>query len=271
MVHDFVADFVEGWRALPVPWLYALVFAVGACVGSFLNVVIYRLPRGLSVVTPPSSCPVCGHRIPPWWNLPLVSWVLLRGRCRWCGASIPARYLLVELGGGLLATACLWRYGPTLQGLVFFALLAALGAVAVIDWQHMIIPDSISLGFLALGLVLAPLSGTGIVNALIGALGAGGLLLVVGWMWEKARGIQAMGGGDIKLMAAVGAFLGLVPALMVIFLGSFLGAVWGLVVGGRGRDARIAFGTFLSAAALVVVFFGPDLIDWYLRASGLST
>lgn len=269
-VPDFGGDLGEVLSGLPVVWIYGLVFWLGACVGSFLNVVIYRVPRGLSIVSPPSSCPACHHRIPPWWNLPLLSWALLRGRCRWCGAAISSRYVLVELGSGLLAVACVWRYGFGIHAPIMFTLLAALTAVAFIDWEHMIIPDGISLGFLVLGLLLSPVNGLGFVNAAVGAVGAGGLLLSVGWLWEKRRGVRAMGGGDIKLMAAVGAFLGLVPAFLVIFLGSFLGAVYGVVFSGKDTRARIAFGTFLSAASLIVVFFGQDLINWYLRASGLG-
>jgi len=269
-VREAGPQLVQVLSVVPPVWLYLFVFWLGACVGSFLNVVVHRVPRGLSVVTPPSSCPACGHRIPPWWNLPLVSWLLLRGRCRWCSVPISARYLLMELGVGLLAVACLWRYGVSLDAVAYFSLLAAMAAVAVIDWQFMIIPDSISLGFLALGLALSPVTGPGLLRSLVGALGAGGILLLVGVLWEKRRGIPAMGGGDIKLMAAVGAFLGLVPALLVIFLGSLLGAVWGIAVSGKEGSSRIAFGTFLSAASLVVVFFGQELISWYLRASGLG-
>jgi leader peptidase (prepilin peptidase)/N-methyltransferase len=251
--------------------LYPLAAILGACVGSFLNVVIHRLPRDLSLLHPPSACPQCEHRIPFWFNMPVLSWLLLRGRCRWCQSPISARYLLIEALAAILAVAVLWRFGPTWQALSLFTLLAALLAVALIDWEFMIIPDQISLGFLALGLVLAPLTGPGIWRALLGAVGAGGLLLAVGVIWEKSRGVPAMGGGDVKLMAAVGAFLGLVPTLLVIFFGAFLGAIYGLVVLRRGGQTKVAFGTFLSLAALVVTFFGQDLITWYLHASGLGS
>jgi leader peptidase (prepilin peptidase)/N-methyltransferase len=176
----------------------------------------------------------------------------------------------VEILTGLLAVASLLHFGIGASALVHFALLAALVAVALIDWRWMIIPDPISLGFLALGLALAPFTGPGLKEALIGAVGAGGLLLVVGVAWEKARGVQAMGGGDVKLMAAVGAFLGLGSALLVVFLGAFLGAVYGVLVLRRGGQAKVAFGTFLAAAAVAVVFFGPRLLDWYLRTTGLG-
>jgi len=251
--------------------LSVLVFALGAVIGSFLNVVIHRVPRHLSIVRPPSSCPKCEHRIPAYWNLPILSWLLLRGRCRWCHTRIPARYPLVELLSALLALACLWRFGFTLQAASVFALLAALLAVAWIDWEHMIIPDAISLGFLALGLALSPFIGPGLLRSLGGAVVGGGLLLLLGVLWQKTRGVEGMGGGDIKLMAAVGAFLGPVLSLLVIFVGAFLGALYGVVLLRKGGQAKVAFGTFLSMAAALVIFFGPWLIDWYLGAIRLGS
>jgi len=243
-------------------WLLVLVF--GCCIGSFLNVVIHRVPRGLSVISPPSACPACGHRIRPWENVPVIGWVFLRGRCSSCSASIPIRYPLVELSAGLLAVASLFWFGPTVQAATSFVLLVAMLAVAFIDWEHMIIPDQISLGLLVVGLAVSPWSSPGVVGALVGALTGGGLLLLVGVLWEKLRGIEAMGGGDIKLMAAAGAFLGLGSVLLIIFTGAFLGAVVGTLMMRKEGQARIAFGTFLAAATGIVVFAGPDLIDWYM-------
>lgn len=250
---------------------FAFVFGLGAVIGSFLNVVIYRVPRHLSIVRPPSSCPQCEHRIPAYWNIPILSWLLLRGRCHWCRTRIPARYPLVELSSAVLALGCLWRFGFTLQAASVFALLAALLAVAWIDWEHMIIPDAISLGFLVLGLALSPFAGPGLLRSLGGAVAAGGLLLLLGILWQKTRGVEGMGGGDIKLMAAVGAFLGPVPSLLVIFVGALLGALYGLVLLRKGGQAKVAFGTFLSMAAVLVIFFGPWLIDWYLGAIRLGS
>ena len=249
--------------ALPSTFLWIAAAFLGASVGSFLNVVIHRVPRGQSIVSPPSACPKCERRIRPWENLPLISWLALRGRCAGCGTSISWRYPLVELLGALLALGCLWRFGPTFEALAFFALLAAMLAIAFIDWEFMIIPDPISLGFLALGLALSPFTGPGILPALVGALVGGGLLLMVGVVWKKMRGIDAMGGGDIKLMAAVGAFLGAIEVLLVIFVGAFLGALVGAIVLRRTGQAKIAFGTFLAAATVIVVFVGDDLIAWY--------
>ena len=245
-----------------VPVLFA--FAVGTCVGSFLNVVIHRVPRGLSIVRPPSACPSCGHRIRPWENVPIVAWLALRGRCSSCAARIPFRYPAIELGTGVLAAGSVWWFGPGLAGVSSFVLLSAMLAVAVIDWEHMIIPDSISLGLLGLGLLLSPWTAPGPVGALVGAAVGGGLLLVTGLVWEKLRGVEAMGGGDVKLMAAVGAFLGVGGALLVIFVGAFLGAVTGVVLMRRGGQEKLAFGTFLAAATAIVVFVGPDLVHWYL-------
>jgi leader peptidase (prepilin peptidase)/N-methyltransferase len=243
-------------------YLPTLIF--GSCVGSFLNVVIHRMPRGISVVSPPSSCPSCGHRVRPWENVPVLAWMFLRGRCSGCGSGISLRYPTVELATGLLAVASLWWFGPTLEAFMSFVLLAAMLAVAFIDWEHMIIPDQISLGLLVLGLVSSPWSSTGIVGAVTGALVGGGLLLAVGFLWEKMRGVEAMGGGDVKLMAAAGAFLGIGGVLLIIFVGAFLGSIVGAVMLRRSGQAKIAFGTFLAAATVIVVFAGPDFIEWYL-------
>ena len=245
-------------------WIYLPAMVFGSCIGSFLNVVIYRLPRGESVVSPPSSCPSCGHRIRPWENVPVLGWIFLRGRCSSCDLHISARYPLIEMSVGLLSAASLWWFGPTFEAMTSFILLTSMLAVAFIDWEHMIIPDPISLGLLVLGLLVSPWSATGIVGALVGALVGGGLLLVVGVIWEKLRGVEAMGGGDVKLMAAAGAFLGLGSVLLIIFVGAFLGSVVGTVMLRRGGQAKIAFGTFLAAATAIVVFAGPDFIDWYV-------
>lgn len=250
-------------EVLTGPWGWAIALVLGACVGSFLNVVIHRVPRGQSIVSPPSSCPSCGHRIRPWENLPVLGWIFLRGRCAGCRATISWRYPAVEALTALLAVGCVVRFGVTFEAVVLFALLAAMVAVAFIDWEHMIIPDPISVGFLVLGLVVSPFVGPGILAAVIGAVAGGGLLLLVGELWRKARGVDAMGGGDVKLMAAVGAFLGAPGALLVIFLGAFLGAIVGTVLLHRTGQARIAFGTFLAAATAIVVFVGDDLVQWY--------
>jgi leader peptidase (prepilin peptidase)/N-methyltransferase len=245
-------------------WIYLPTLIFGSCVGSFLNVVIHRLPRGMSVVNPPSACPSCGQRVRPWENVPVLAWVCLRGRCSGCSSPIPVRYPVVELTTGILAIASLWWFGPTLDALMSFVLLASMLAVAFIDWEHMIIPDQISLGLLVFGLAVSPWSSAGIIGSLTGAIVGGGLLLLVGYLWEKLRGVEAMGGGDVKLMAAAGAFLGIGGVLLIIFVGAFLGSVVGSVMLRRSGQAKIAFGTFLAAATVIVVFAGPDFIDWYL-------
>lgn len=251
-------------ESLPMVWVWVAVAVFGGCVGSFLNVVIHRVPRGQSIVTPPSACPACGHQIRPWENVPVLGWIFLRGRCSQCAVAISWRYPAVEAIGALLALGCVWRFGLTLEAAALFALLAAMLAVAFIDWEFMIIPDPISLGFLVVGLALSPFTGPGPLHALIGAVVGGGLLLLVGVLWQKARGVEAMGGGDVKLMAAVGAFLGTLGVLLVIFMGAFLGAVVGMVLLRRTGQARIAFGTFLAAATMIVVFVGDDLVQWYV-------
>jgi leader peptidase (prepilin peptidase)/N-methyltransferase len=245
-------------------WVFLPAFVFGSCVGSFLNVVIHRLPRGISVVSPPSACPGCGHRVRPWENVPVLAWIVLRGRCSECGSRISLRYPTVEFLAGFFAVASLWWFGPTLEALTSFVLLATMIAVAFIDWEHMIIPDQISLGLLGLGLAVSPWSAPGVVGALVGAVVGGGLLLLVGYAWERLRGVEAMGGGDVKLMAAAGAFLGVGGALLIIFFGAFLGSVVGTILLRRSGQAKIAFGTFLAAATVIVVFAGPGFISWYL-------
>ena len=244
-----------------------LAFILGAIVGSFLNVVIYRLPRGLSIIGPRSFCPFCGNPIKPYDNIPLVSFLLLGGRCRSCRGRIPWRYPLVEGLTGLLALFCLHKFGLTLSALGYFAFLSALEASAFIDLEHRIIPDEISLGGTGAGVVLSLAGVTLPFGAcLLGILvGAGGLFLVA-WIYELLTKREGMGGGDIKLMGMIGAFLGPVGAAFAIFSGSFLGALIGLILVMRKGDPRypIPFGPFLAAGASLYLLDGEGLIRGYL-------
>ena len=248
-------DVVTAMRALHL----AASFAVGACLGSFFNVLIHRLPRGESIVRPGSRCPACGRPIRPWENIPLVSFALLGGKCKGCGGRISWRYPLVEAltaaGYALLFLAD----GPGAElarDLVLFSLLVP---ITFIDVDHRIIPDSLSLGGLAAGLLLSFLPGGDWKGSLAGGVLGGGVLYATAFAYEKITGREGMGGGDIKLIAMIGAFLGWRGALLTIFLGSLLGVAGGLVAMRRGTDGlktAIPFGPFLCAAALIVRFIG---------------
>lgn len=234
-------------------------FAVGACIGSFLNVVIYRLPRDESIARPGSRCTACGRPIPPWENIPIASFILLGGRCRGCGERISPRYPLVEAltAAGYAFLAYFDGIGFTLlRDVVLFSLLVP---ITFIDIDHRIIPDELSLGGLAAGILLSFLPGGDWVGSLIGGVAGGGVLFVTAFAYEKATGMEGMGGGDIKLIAMIGAFLGWKGALLTIFSASILGTCGGLIAMRKGREGlktAIPFGPFLCAAALLARFFG---------------
>jgi leader peptidase (prepilin peptidase)/N-methyltransferase len=246
--------------------LYIPAALLGLMVGSFINVVIHRLPRRQSIVRPRSSCTTCGRQIAWYENVPLLSYLLLRGRCSGCGAPISIRYPLVELFGGALAAVVLWRYGPSLHALFAFSFLMALLAVTVIDWKHRIIPDEISISFILIGIAwsffnpaISPWESS------LGALVGGGGLYTVGLLYRVLRRTDGMGGGDVKLMAMIGAFLGVKLVLPVIVIASFAGSVYGLFFmrGERGGKAAVAFGSFLAPAAALCLFWGAAILAWY--------
>lgn len=255
-----------------------LVFFLGACIGSFLNVVIHRLPRGESLVAPRSRCPACESTIAWYDNLPILSWLVLRGRCRRCGAGISVRYPIVELLTALVAIAVHARLGLTLEGLVAFYFAATLLAIAYIDLDHQIIPDVLSLPGIVVGLVAAPLLHPGtwleaLQAAFLGALLGGGILFAVAYGYERMTGREGMGGGDVKLLAMVGAFLGWQGVLLTLLLGSLVGSVIGIsIMVARGADSKLAipFGPFLSIGAFVAMFWGSAIVSWYLASAGLA-
>jgi len=241
------------------PGLVAFFFAVGACIGSFLNVIIHRLPRDESIVRPGSRCPSCGRAIRPWENIPVLGFLLLRGKCAGCGASISWRYPGVEL---LTAVGFAWIARgngigfPLLRDLVFFSLLVP---IVFIDIDHRIIPHELSLGGLAAGLLLSFLPGGDWKASLLGGALGWGILFGTAWTFEKLRGMEGLGGGDIHLIAMIGAFLGWRGALITIFFASILGVIGGvpaMVRGGKGLKTAIPFGPYLCAAALAARYLG---------------
>jgi len=242
-----LAATADGWTLL------LLAFVVGTCIGSFLNVCIYRLPADESVIHPGSRCPHCGKAIAWYDNVPLFSWMWLRARCRACHASIPVRYPLVEAAAGVLALLALVTFGATPMALVAFVFTAALLLITFVDFDHQFIPDEISLPGIVVGLAASFLTGAPTPReAVLGALVGGGALWLVAWSYMRATGVEGMGLGDVKLLAMIGAFLGwrAIPAVLIVasLTGSAVGLV--LIVIQRGPAARRAIRT-LGPTALV--------------------
>lgn len=259
---------------LLTPWLLALL--LGLALGSFANVLIHRVPRRLSLLRPPSRCPSCERPIRPWENVPLLSWLLLRGRCAGCRAPISARYPLVEALVAALALGVQAAFGLDWSWLLLLPALCLLTALAFIDWDTTLLPDRLTLPLGLFGLAgvaaqqLLPLAGLprlaglpGPLDALLGALAGGGSLYAVAWIgwWILKR--EAMGAGDIKLMAAVGLFLGWRSVLLAIFLGALAASVHGLATRG-GRLQERPFGPWLALGSATALFWGPRLIGLYL-------
>jgi leader peptidase (prepilin peptidase) / N-methyltransferase len=262
---------------MPEFYLISIVFVLGAVVGSFLNVCISRIPNGQSVIQPPSHCPKCQTPIPFFHNIPLISYLLLRGRCCSCGDRISFRYFAVELLMASLAVLLFYQFGLGLPFVVEFVFVAALIVISFIDLDVRIVPDVISLPGIVIGLLFSVIGHYLIrdslhvvptpLSAFIGVLVGGGFLLAVAWIYEKFTGVEGMGGGDIKLLAMIGAFLGWPSIPLTLFFSSLGGSVVGLTIMlAKGVDRRYAlpFAPFLCLGALVYLFFGREIIDYYV-------
>jgi leader peptidase (prepilin peptidase)/N-methyltransferase len=280
-----------GWLAQPavLPWV---ALALGLCIGSFLNVVIHRLPKMMerewreqcaelagkpaapaaegryNLLVPRSACPACGHRITALQNIPILSWLALRGKCAACGARIAARYPLVELAAALIGAYAAWRYGPTLAALGAAAFGWALLSLALIDLDTLLLPDDITLPLLWAGL-LVNFSGTFVPlgTAVIGAVAGYLALWLVYWAFKLVTGKEGMGHGDFKLLAAIGAWLGWQKLPLVILLASVVGAAVGIALMVFARHARekpIPFGPYLAAAGLIALFWGEHITRRWL-------
>ncbi len=246
----------------------------GACVGSFLNVCIYRIPLQKSVVCPSSSCPKCGHRIRWWENVPVLSWMALRAKCSACGSRIAWRYPAVEALSAIAALALWSKFGLTLDMGFYFIMVCALIVVTFIDLDHQIIPDVITLPGIALGFgssfFLSTISWN---ESLLGILAGGGSLYAIALLYYWSSGKEGMGGGDIKLLAMIGAFMGWLAVLSIIFLSALMGSIAGgimLAAKKHRPDMTIPYGPFLSVAAVVYLFWGRQLLQIYMKLISLG-
>jgi len=265
-----------------------LALILGLVIGSFLNVCILRIPQEVPITVPRSHCPHCKKLIRWYDNVPVLSYLILGGRCRRCKKKISARYPLIEAVSGLISVLLYLKFGLGVEWVLFFGFSAALLVLAFIDLDHRILPDVITLNGMWLGVLssvylaqpippivlgivrVAGLEVTNprilaLVGSLLGVVAGGGLLWGVGEAFKRLRGIEGMGFGDVKMMAMVGAFLGAPMALFTIMLGSILGSVIGLVFlgfTGKSRDYELPFGTFLGVAGIVVVLYGENLVQF---------
>lgn len=269
------------------PWLTAVAALLGGILGSFLNVCVYRLPRDLSVVRPRSSCPKCGTMIAWYDNVPVVSWLLLGGRCRKCREPISPMYPLVELTIALVWAAAAARLGATPQAFSTALFVTLLVGILLTDAQHFIIPDEFSLGGLGAGLALSFVTDIGIARSALGAasgfalLGAvkfaGDYALRAGWIGGAAvtetlgqdEPVSSMGMGDLKMLAMIGAFIGWQGVLASVFLGALAGTIIYLPFLFRKTRPLVPFGIYLAMGALVALVFGNRLVAWYVSVLGL--
>lgn len=272
----------------PASFIAAAIFCFGLVIGSFLNVCIVRIPSGKSIVSPPSACPKCGKQIRPYDNIPVISWLLLRGKCRGCKAPISAIYPAVELLTALLFAGCFLAFGLTIDALKWAVFSALMVVLIFTDLRERILPDVVNFSGFAAGLLLSfftapsdgaagwlarhasaaplPLPAISFADALLGAAVGSGLLWLVSEGYFRLRHREGMGLGDVKMMLLIGAFLGPKLTLLTILAGSLLGSILGLafiLASRKGRDYELPFGTFLGIAAVLVVFFGSPLVAWY--------
>ncbi len=245
-----------------------LVGVMGCCIGSFMNVVIHRLPRKQSLALPASHCPHCGKPIAFYDNIPLLSYLLLLGKCRHCRASISLRYPMVEAMAGFLAVALFQRYGFEPQFFIEFVFVILLLAIAFIDLDTYLIPDVLSLSGLALGVLASFLSiRLSWVDSLVGVLIGGGSLYLLAIGYQYLRRQDGIGGGDIKLLGMIGAFLGAPGVVLTVVVASMVGTVVGLIAmrrSGEGMKTMLPFGPFLSLGAVAYTFWGEGFLRWYM-------
>ena len=245
-----------------------LIFVLGLIVGSFSNVCIYRIPKNKSVIYPASHCPKCHTTIKPVDNIPVVSYVLLKGRCRNCKKKISIQYPIVELLTGIIYLITYLIYGLTMQYLVYIILASALIIIAFIDLNEQIVPDLICLPGIGIGLILSffvPFMS--FINSASGVLVGGGIILIIALVGSMIFKKEAMGGGDVKLAAMIGAFLGWRYIIISLFLGFFLGALTGIILmiaKIKSREDMVPFGPFIVLGTFITLLWGEQIISWYL-------
>lgn len=246
---------------------FFFIFIFGLCIGSFLNVCIYRIPKSESIMHPPSKCPGCGQMIKFYDNIPIISYLILKGKCRNCGSSISSRYPIVELLTGLFALAVVFKFGLTPSALIYFAFIACLLVITFIDIDYQIIPNIISLPGIGVFFVASfAVSEVTIIDSILGIIAGGGILFLVAWIFNIVTGREGMGQGDMKLMAMIGALVGWKGVLVTIFLSSLIGSLVGLmvmIIQKSDMKMAIPFGPFLAIGSICHVFFGPEMILWY--------
>lgn len=278
---------------LPLSFVLTTIGILGAIIGSFLNVVIHRIPNDQSIVFPNSRCPACGAAIGWYDNIPILSYLILGGRCRACKDGIAIRYPAVELLTGLLFVAVTWRDGLTIVLPFDLIFVCAMVALIFIDAEHMILPNAITypgMVFVVIARIVIPLVNqtphfddlepltrgllhgmpiwaASVIGAVIGGLIGGGSLWLMGWTWEKLRGIEAMGLGDVKMMFMVGAYFGWRLTILTIFLGVLSGSIIGIGLmarkGRRDMQMLLPFGVFLGIGAIAALLVGPQIVEWY--------
>jgi len=249
------------------PWQIALLAVVGLAVGSFLNVCIHRLPREQSLNSPPSRCPHCEYRLRWFDNIPVVSYAILGGRCRKCRSRISIRYPIVELVTMLLFVVHGAVFGWTALLIPRLVFACAMVVLFAIDFEHHLLPNAITLPGVAVGLIASTVLPPGIIDALIGVLVGGGVLWLIGEAYFRYSGQEGMGGGDVKMLAMIGAFLGWKLVLVTLVLSSIAGSVIGLLVIAirkGGMKYALPYGTFLALGALVASLAGESIVNWYV-------
>ncbi len=274
MTFSFFRTVDEGIIAL-------IFFLFGSLVGSFLNVCIYRLPRGESIISPPSHCPRCQKALLWYDNIPFLSYILLKGRCRYCRQGISCRYFVVEFLTAIIFLSLFLKFGLSWELLIYLVFVSGLIVATFTDFDHLIIPDVISWPGLILGLILSTVypslqraihpwsnictsPGEGFLTSLVGALSGGLFLYAIGVLGGKVFKKEAMGGGDVKLLAMIGAFLGWQLVALTIFISALSGSLVGLVIKLKKGESYIPYGPYLALGAVISLFWGERLINWYL-------
>ena len=245
-----------------------LIFVLGLIVGSFNNVCIYRIPRNESIIYPASRCPKCRSSIKPIDNIPLLSYILLKGKCRNCGSKISIQYPVVEFLTGIIYIFIFLIYGLTLQSLIYIILSSALIIIAFIDLNRQIVPDMISLPGIAIGLILSFfVPYISFINSVLGVVVGGGIIFIIGLAGSVIFKKEAMGGGDVKLAAMIGAFLGWKYTIISLFLGFFLGALVGIFLilsKIKSKEDMVPFGPFIASGSFITFLWGEKIFSWYV-------